>query len=387
VRSQRNSSDTWWALGWLSMIIAVAALLVVALWGPLHLAESGTNHLPAVLAVIGVLITAAVSIVGLTLTRQSNRRLSEESREAASRLRLDAAMRAGASFSSPNADSVAPSSIASSLLALTKLDNADLSVALLVDFWSPGATSRVSDETAILVVDSALRSGKPAAQLVAAELLCRNAGHLDACQSLHWPSYVDGCWDPAFGPKTKLLLVDALVLMALASTPATEGALRSAAVRLYGIFARDPDKNVRGCVATLIDALLPALQQLGYKDFMQGNRKVMLAELESAAKHARRNDDDFLARIVEKRSDALRAWAEPCTSENMELAPGALALATTNPTPGRTAPTAIRKDTDASASKDLASTASNGIAASSHSWVRSLTGTSIARAVRSHVRR
>jgi hypothetical protein len=237
-------------------------------------------------------------------------------------------MRAGESFSSPTPESVAPASIASSLLALTKLENADLAVALLVDFWSPGIDGRVSAETAILVVDSALRSGKRTAQLVAAELLCRNAEHLDPCQSLHWPSFIDGCWDPTFGPKTKLLLVDALILMTLAKKPVNEGALRSVAVRLYGIFDGDPDENVRGCVATLIDALLPALRNLGYRDFMQGNKRVMLTDLESAAKYARPNDDDFLARMVRKRSDDLHAWAEPCTGTDQELTPGALALAT-----------------------------------------------------------
>ena len=32
---------------------------------------------------------------------------------------------------------------------------------------------------------------------------------LDPCQSTHWPSYIDGCWNPRFGPKTRLLLIDA----------------------------------------------------------------------------------------------------------------------------------------------------------------------------------
>ncbi|HEX6523325.1 MAG TPA: hypothetical protein VF070_25495 [Streptosporangiaceae bacterium] len=311
----------------------MASLVLVILLGPLHLAHGSTDHLTAVLAFVGVLIPAVVSIIGLTVTRQSNRRLSQESRDASSRLRLDAAMRAGESFSAPAPEPVSHASIASSLLALTKLDNADLSVALLVDFWSPDTPNKVSPEIAILVVDAALRSGKPSAQLVAAELLCRNSGSLDPCQSLHWPSYIDGCWDSAFGPKTKLLLVEALVLMALAKKPVNEGALRSIAVRLYGIYDGDPDANVRGCVATLIAALLPALQNLGYQDFMQGNRKVMLEELAEASKCARRNDDDFLARMVRKRGDELETWAAPCTRHDEELERGSLATATSNPTP------------------------------------------------------
>lgn len=328
-----RSRDTWWALGWLAAVVVLASLLLVVLLGPLHLNVGSTDRSAAVFAFVGVLVTAAVSIIGLAVTRQSNRRLGQESRDASNRLRLDAAMRAGESFSSPTPESVSSASIASSLLALTKLENVDLAVALLVDFWSPRAHRKVSDETAVLVVDAALRSGRRSAQLVAAELLCRNSRHLDPCQSLHWPSVIDGCWDPAFGPKTKLLLVDALTQMTLAKNPVKEGALRSVAVRLYGIFEGDPDENVRGCVATLIAALVPVLRSLGYKDFMQGNRMVMLADLESAAEYAKPNEDDFLARMVKKRSDDLRAWAAPCTVQKLELVPGDLATATTNSAP------------------------------------------------------
>jgi hypothetical protein len=240
-------------------------------------------------------------------------------------------MRAGESFSSPAPESVSPASIASSLLALTKLNNADLAVALLVDFWSPGK-DRISDEAAILVVDAALRCPERNAQLIAAELLCRKASTLDTCDSLHWPSSIDGCWNPRFGPKTKILLVDALTVMAMAKA-VNENALRSVAVRLYGIFHGETDDNVKGCVATLIAALIPALCRLGYDDFMQGNTKVMIGDLTSAAGHAERNVDDFLARMVVKRSDQLREWAEPCILSDLKPTPGALAAAMTNPTP------------------------------------------------------
>src|ERR1035438_4843431 len=74
-------------------------------------------------------------------------------------------MRAGESFPSSTPEMVSAASIASSLLALTKLDNADLAVALLVDFWSPGIEEKISPETAILVVDAALRYGQGSAQL------------------------------------------------------------------------------------------------------------------------------------------------------------------------------------------------------------------------------
>src|SRR5215470_8965711 len=167
--------------------------------------------LTAVVGLAGVLVTAAVSLIGLMITRQSNRRLSKESEQAEHRLRLDAAMRAGDLFSAKGSEPVDPASIASGLLALTRLDHAELAAALLVDFWSDGQ-EKVSTETAVLVIDAALRSkAQRNAQLVAAEILCRNASRLNSCQSLNWPSVIDGSWDREFGPKTKFLLVEALI--------------------------------------------------------------------------------------------------------------------------------------------------------------------------------
>ena len=72
---------------------------------------------------------------------------------------------------------------------------------------------------------------------------------------------------------------------------------------------------------------------MGYKDFMQGNREVMLSDLESAADHAERNDDEFLARMVEKRGKELQGWASSCTRKNIEEVSVAFATATANPTP------------------------------------------------------
>jgi hypothetical protein len=330
-----ESGDRRWALGWISLVVVVASASWLLLLRPWHSVGGGAGEVTAVAGFVGVLVTAAVSLISLTVTRQSNRRLSQEREQAErrlqqehhdeeSRLRLDAAMRAGALFSSPNSEPVDPASIASSLLALTKLDNADLAVALLVDFWSD-TREKVSTETAILVIDAALRSRtQPNAQLVAAEILCRNAPRLDSCQSLNWPSRIDGCWDPTFGPKTKFLLVEALINMTL-SKAANENSLRSVAVRLYGIWRDDPDKRIQGCVGKLISALTPRLEKLGYTDFIQGNQKVMLRDLLEAAASATENPDGFLDRIVEDRYEKLMDWAGLCTNDSLELGSGSLA--------------------------------------------------------------
>jgi hypothetical protein len=309
-----KASDLVWTFG-------AGATVVLAAVVPLYLLPSSFGTSEAV-TYVGVLLTAAVAVIGYINNRQSARRLSDEHErdehhlrkerdEERQRLKLDAAMRAGALFVPVDDKPIHPASAASGLLALTRLDQVDLAVVLLVDLWS-GDKASVSTETAVLVIDAALRSHEdPEAQLIAAELLCRNAKRLDPCQSLHWPSAVDGCWDATFGPRTKLLIVDALIRMALAG-PHQESALRSVAVRLYGIWAGDEDPRVKGCVGTLIRALTPRLATLGYTDFLQGNSKVMLSQLEAAAASGTANPDGFLDRMVIERSKQLQAWATNC---------------------------------------------------------------------------
>jgi hypothetical protein len=265
---------------------------------------------------IGVVVAAGIAaLASLLVERRSNRRL-----------RLDAAMRAGGLLE-PGPDGRAdPAASAARLLALTQLDHAQLAVALLVDVWPDQQVreDRVSSETVILVIDAALRSDEENAQLMAAELLCRNAKRLNPCQSLHWPSAVDGRWLPHLAPKARLLLLDGMVLMTVSST-SNENALLSVAVRLYGCaYDGDPDPHVKGRVGTLIKAIVPELEKLDYTEFMQGTRTVSLAQLRMAAAAAVPNPDRYLAQVVQDRSGKLRDWAAGCPRE-VDSAAGALA--------------------------------------------------------------
>jgi hypothetical protein len=64
--------------------------------------------------------------LGLTAKWQSDKRLMYEQEEQLRQLRLDAAMRAGQLFSPAGSGHAVPAAMASGLLALTRLDNADL---------------------------------------------------------------------------------------------------------------------------------------------------------------------------------------------------------------------------------------------------------------------
>lgn len=304
----------------------------------------------ALLALIAIAVPASVTLVGYWMKRQSDRRLAQEAEQAEkrlaqqhseerSRLRLDAAMRAADLFGVRGDALPNPASGASGLLALTQLDHADLAVVLLADLWSTDSgfeaaervvtngtahvedrpdrtrnTAGVSTETAVLVINAALQAAeRPNAQLVAAELLCRNATRLDPCQSLHWPAAIDGSWLPGLSMRAKLLVLDGLIRMTC-SRPANEGALRSIAVRLYGVWHGDSDnKRVQGCVGTLIDALLPALERLGYTEFLQGRWTVTLDQLRAAAASASPNPDGYLERILKEKSTTLGDWSQACS--------------------------------------------------------------------------
>lgn len=309
---------------WLSGGVAAVSATFLVIW---QAGRGGAPLLAAALTFGGAVVTGVVAFAGHLLNRQASLRLAEEGRRERTRLeeeslrehmrlRLDAAMQAGTLLASPDH----PASSASGLLAMTQLGQADLAVALLVDLWSE-KKDQVSTETAVLVIDAALRSDDSGAELIAAELLCRNAKRLNSCQSLHWPSTIDGRWNPRFGPKTKFLLLDALMQMTTA-TPMDRNALRSVAVRLYCIWAaEEEDANLRGCLGMAICALLPALEHQDYKDFMQGPLSVSIGQLTDAAESAKPNDDTFLAQVTAVHVANLKEWA--ARGEHEELALGA----------------------------------------------------------------
>lgn len=190
-------------------------------------ADSSENFTSAKFEADGIIVENIYLAVGsVSCCWQTDKRLMYDKEEQLEQLKLDAAMRAGQLFSPTGTGNARPATVASGLLALTSLEHADLAVALLVDLWSDSTRSdtddkvstedgKVSTETAILVIDAAMQSASANAQLVAAELLCRNSKRLDPGQSLHWPSSLEGRWNPNFSHRTKLLIVEAIVRMTL----------------------------------------------------------------------------------------------------------------------------------------------------------------------------
>ena len=307
-----------------------------------HTNRTGVGLRQYFCAILAAWVTIVGYLVYTASTEAVRSTLRSQHLDEVARLRLDAAIRAAALFGGTESNRTQPRE-RQDFYALTELGRADLAVALLVDLWSDHPSTQgtqgggqssvtqsdgsraVSDETAVLVINEALQAvDTPAAQLVAAELLCRNSPRLDPCRSLDWPASVDGVWIPDLPRNAKILVTEALVRMTLTST-FNENALRSLVVRLYAISANDPDERVKGCLGWLIGSIVPALERLPYTDFIAARGTVSLDEIRAAARLASPNPDGYMERIVKVFGDELEAWSSP--SSALAVQPGALAAA------------------------------------------------------------
>jgi hypothetical protein len=334
------------------------------------------------LTALAILIPASVTLFGYWFKQQSAERIQFERRQSGElqalereqaeqrrglekeqenkRLKLETAVRTAGLFD-PSGNAMSNrAKCAAGLLSLVRVDFAEMAVALLVDLWAPEAgpedagtedsvattniASQVTDtafashndsvgvstDIAIQVIDAALTSDNEGAQLMAAELLCRNSSELGLCNSLHWPSSINSAWIPGLPVTAKLLIIDALVQMALTSEP-TQNALRELVLRLYGISANDPERRVKGCIGNLIAAILPAVEKLGFHDFMKGpghdqkDHFVSIEQIRQAADMKQDHPDGYFEKITENRSKRLREWSQKCTL--ISYAPTALATA------------------------------------------------------------
>ena len=318
-------------------------------------------------APLDVVVPATVAVIGTLFAWQSNKRLAQDReqsearlaqdrKQSEARLQLDAVIHAADLFNPSSDPAGSAARCAAGLLVLTQLDQADLAVALVADLWGAQASApladaandvsthptraisgslraevnaqasiRISAETAIQVINAALKSKNKNAQVIAAELLCRNAETLDIGKAIDWPSEINGKWDSALPVAAKLLIVDALVHMALASKEAN--ALRELAIRLYSIWKNDPQPRVKGCIAALLNAILPELPRLGYRKFLPdfGDHLITIEQMQDAADHPMEHPDEYFEFIVTDRSVKLAQWAADLTTPS--TSPGRLAPA------------------------------------------------------------
>src|SRR4026209_2061704 len=108
----------------------------------------------------------------------------------------------------------------------------------------------------------------------------------------------------------------------------TENALRELAVRLYGVAMADPEPRVQGCIGALMKAILPAVGNLGYTDFMKGpgHGLVTLEQMEHVAAMASPHPGGWFGAITRGGLGEVAKWGLGCAGA-MSLTAGNLAPA------------------------------------------------------------
>jgi hypothetical protein len=335
------SERVWpWAAG-IAVVVAAAAVVILLI--------STGSMTGTMSAVIATSLTAALSAVGLSIQSQASRRTQSTAREENRRLQLEAAMRAAQLLAPTNGASADQASAGAALLALCDLGQLELAVALLGDTWrrsaeagpdaphlaaerdaaedqsTPLSPSGISNATAVLVIDKALASAAPSsrAQVMAAEVLCRNSRSLCSISVVDWPSCIDGTWRPDLPDLAKLYIMDALMRMTVADSPGRL-ALAAVAMRLYGIYDAEGSVTTRPgeanrfqwCASRMLHAVMPALKDCGWEQVMGRRRDpVSMAALEAAARYGEHSwpRADPLRDLERERYDWLKDWSNRST--------------------------------------------------------------------------
>jgi len=242
------------------------------------------------------------------------------------------------------------------LLALCDLGQVELAVTLLGDTWRRGAAagephpaaeqdaagslsaplphSGVSNATAVLVIDKALSGcDSSRAQVMAAEVLCRNSWSLCSISVVDWPSCIDGKWRPDLPDMAKLYIMDALMRMTICDSSGPQ-ALAAVAMRLYGVYDAERKctsgpgelNRFQWCAARMLHAVMPALKDCGWDQVMgRGRDPIPMAALAAAAQYGAGSwpQADPLRDLEHERYEWLADWSTrpaPATDPRITLA-------------------------------------------------------------------
>lgn len=185
MRSEDGHWDWWTPISAGVIGLAIAALLV-GLWAAGLLKFKG-NEQSAVLVLAGTFLTGAVSFTGLAINHRGERRLEQETEQAQRRLLLDAGVEAAQLLHREDGSPADLPTTAAALEMLADLGQLEFAIALLRELWQ-GDTARVSDDTAVLLIDKALECGTNRTQEGAADLLFREIGRFAPTEDpYNWP--------------------------------------------------------------------------------------------------------------------------------------------------------------------------------------------------------
>lgn len=256
-----------WILGTVAGLTLLLSGFVVLLWriGVFDLPKDdpGAKAFAAVLALVGGLVAAVLTFVGVLLklafdarTLELQRETEERQLEAERRQRVSTCIQAVQLIGPSSGKESSQSQRAGALFALANLGQLDFALALLGPMWS---NQEVTSSTAIWLIDRALQDPEENIQRPAAALLSANAERLKTPEGdFEWPSCLDQGWMPELSGYAREDIVEALLRCLVSSSRNTwdRTAVNYVTVLLSEVMEKDDNESIRAGAILALQALL-----------------------------------------------------------------------------------------------------------------------------------
>lgn len=238
----------------------VLAVAVTLMWAARELGqlysggEAGATVLAAMIGLVGVLVTAAVTVSGVLIQRAMARRSHLLAKEAESRLVLEAGMKAADLMTSARGKTTKYAN-AAALTLLADLRQLDIVIGAVGPMWEE---ELLDTEAAVELLDRALTDPSSATQNQGAIILLNNAKRLAERELLHWPASLLAVWPKKAPTNARCFLVEAVVraVLALERTKWELSSLNRATGILYLIVKTDDHAAVKLTAASFLQILL-----------------------------------------------------------------------------------------------------------------------------------
>lgn len=230
-------------------------------------AQSGAQVLAAVLSLLGVLATAAVTLISylfkrsfdahsIRLQETTEKRLALEDEQSRKRLDMETALKAVSLMTTQAGTESPPSQKSGALFALVTLDQLDLALALLDAIWPNEA---VDSGTAVWLLERGLMSDSVRRQMEAGAILWKNRTRLYTGEgSLYWPEclYLDWKTDIDYTVRANALKTLLAVLVGKSRCWWAEGTLFGVLTLLQNVISLDQDLSLKAGAALAQNCLL-----------------------------------------------------------------------------------------------------------------------------------
>jgi hypothetical protein len=222
---------------------------------------SNAQVLAAALGLVGVLVTAALTFVGVLLKHSIDARTLQQTAETEGRLRLETSIRA-VELLTEEGKPATPTRQAGALFVLANLNQLDFAFALLGQMW---ANREIGPGAATWVINRLLLHGDPSLQAEAAVLLYVNAETLATPAGYEFPQCVNLQWKDDLSQSAREFLVSAFGAMILAkkSDEWDSGDIGAFVTQLDVIRKKEQERYIRNGAVSLLGALLEARPMTG----------------------------------------------------------------------------------------------------------------------------